>query len=247
MLNELEKELREDLRFFEFMDSFSVSGRGSIKDAFGGTLFYAYRKPPQQPTWRTTEGTRSLVQSHFAEAEMQAVEEMLPEARRFVEKRFTEKLQQAVKDLELESLYPIYTALGRQYKALEVDRWRLKSTAKQRTLEDGSVVRRPVKGNLPSNFPPLVNEEWPRERLEAALRDAEFFLKPSNVTLEKTAEVISQKWAPGTTITGFSLQKMLERKGIKWRERKKEMIVRIKIRHERHNGRATSENSKKQR
>lgn len=239
VLNECEREHEENKPFFEFMRKFNVSETGIINDAFGGTLFYAYREPPQQPTWRATSNTKRLIEDRFTEAEMPKVKEMLPDTRRLLTRRLVVKVKQAVEDLALESLYPIYQALGKKYKSWETkDLWHRKSKTVEKTLEDGFVVRRPVKENLPF----LVNEEWPRERLEGALQDAEnFFLKPSNVTLKRVAKLINKTWAPGEKLTDVSLQKLLERKGINWRERKREMVTRIKIRHEARKSRPLSE------
>jgi hypothetical protein len=139
-------------------------------------------------------------------------------------------LKQALQDFALETLSPVYQALGKRYVGWEIDKWRRTSKAVEVTLGDGFVIRRKVKKDLPFT----QGEEWSKERLEAALRNvANFFIRnPQQVTLRKVAAAINRFWAQGEELNGDSLQKLLERRGISWKQSKKKMIGQIKNREE---------------
>ncbi len=215
--------------FVEFMRKLLgdvAPGRMGVN--FGGTLYYAYQRPTDEEAAKATD---CLLRKHFTEEEIALIIELLPQARDSYQKQVTKRIRRALDDLALESLDPIYQALGRHHTHWEGDRWQRASKTVEVTVEDGFIRRKRAGKDLPF----VQAEEWPVERLKAALRDVEnFFLTPSTVTLPHIADIINKTWAPGSNLSGASLQKLLERKGIKWRERKKQMIAKIKIRHEEH-------------
>ncbi|HEX7312930.1 MAG TPA: hypothetical protein VF297_03370 [Pyrinomonadaceae bacterium] len=208
---------------------------GRILDEFGGRLFYAYCPPPAD----NQHNIKRLIDRHF-EGHKAEVSSKIPAAQKSYVSHVSEKLSEALRDAVLESLHTVFQAIGKSYKAWRTDLWRRKSCAVQETLEDGFVVRRRVKKDPGLG---LTDEEWSRERLEAALADLEnlFLSRPSQVTLSTIARKINTLWAPGENFSASSLQKLLERRGIDWRRRKKEMIERIKIRQEETNSPSMSD------
>ncbi len=218
---------RDDIKFFEAAQAvLGDCDMGCIRDDYGGEVFYVYR----EPQLNSNKHAEAYAKQHFTEEELQIAETLLPAARRKYFGGVKKRLKQALQDFALETLSPVYQALGKRYVGWEIDRWRRTSKAVEVTLEDGFVIRRKVKKDLP--FTP--GEEWPKERLEAALRNVAFFFirNPQQVTLRKVAAAINRFWAPGEALNEDSLQKLLERRGIDWNQRKKEMVEQIKNREE---------------
>lgn len=196
---------------------------GCVGDGYGGKVFYAYQPPPTD----NQSYIESLIKSNFRENETDVAIKLIAEAQRTCVHRVPKKLREALDDLTIESLYPIYERIGRKFITWTTDRWHRFSRGIEMTLVDGILVRKRLKEDPGIG---LTNEEWPKERLEDALRDAEswYLKRPEQVTLGNIARIINKHWAIGEKLSEASLQKLLERRGIAWKQRKQEMIKKLK-------------------
>ena len=141
---------------------------GHIDDQFGGELYYVYRVPRSE---KPPSIGRDIARRFKSEAEQTAVHELLPRARADFQERLSDKLSEALGDLSIEVLWPLYQATGKKYRRRttrhdsfdpdnpKVDRHEIAE------LKDGRIVRRRV-----NKFERGPNVRITNEKLEAAFR-----------------------------------------------------------------------------